>query len=61
MSCIERECTRCGHFDTLLPAKKQNICPVCGGRMIIDFDEYMDHDQSYKIEESYENDSYLEE
>lgn len=52
MGCITRECLDCGHIDGLLPVGGVKYrCPKCGGKMKVDFDEEMDHDENQENSE----------
>jgi len=52
MACIIRECDMCGYADTSYPSAKSRCdCPVCGGELMVSFDEEGDHEDREGAEE----------
>jgi len=51
MSCVMYVCLTkgCDHACTIEPPMR--ICPKCGERMTIEFDEWADHDEPEEFEE----------
>ena len=52
MACIIRECASCPYVDTNYPsAGDRYVCPVCGGELMVSFDEEGDHEDREGAEE----------
>ncbi len=48
MTCSILVCDGCGNA---IPGCRPRTCPICGARMIIEFDERGDHDNRYREED----------